>query len=159
MWITVGKKIFSNDVSIINDGKYHGDNSVFYSINDSNKSFIDYYGYEWENTKLIGNIVFRTGSMEENGGWFKNIEIEYINNKGDWIKLKEGFSISPEFDNSNSALNKSHFVDYLIDFSPIKTKGIRITGYAGGGDHWHESSKNSYFTSITELEVYPPLKN
>ena len=159
MWITVGKKIFSNDVSIINDGKYHGDNSVFYSINDSNKSFIDYYGYEWENPKLIGNIVFRTGSMEENGGWFKNIEIEYINNNGDWVKLKEGFSISPEFDNSNSALNKSHFVDYLIDFSPINTKGIRITGYAGGGDHWHELSKNSYFTSITELEVYPPLKN
>jgi hypothetical protein len=159
MWITVGKKIFSNDVSIINDGKYLGDNSVFYSINDSNKSFIDYYGYEWDNTKLIGNIVFRTGSMEENGGWFKNIEIEYINDKGNWEKLSDGFSISPEFDNSNSALNKSHFVDYLIEFSPINTKGIRITGYAGGGEHWHELSKNSYFTSITELEIYPPLKN
>ena len=33
--ITVGKKIFSNDVSIINDGIHKGDNSVFYSINSS----------------------------------------------------------------------------------------------------------------------------
>ena len=33
MWITVAKNIFSKDVSVINDGKIYGNNSVFYSIN------------------------------------------------------------------------------------------------------------------------------
>ena len=49
---------------------------------------------------------------------------------------------------------RDSYMNYLIQFDEIKTKGIRINGDAGGGDHWHEDSKDYFFTSIAELAIY-----
>ena len=92
--------------------------------------------------------------MEENGGWFQNLNIEYLNQKGRWRRILKPVEITPKFDKSNNFVNKAHYMNYLIQFDEIKTKGIRISGNAGGGDHWHEDSKDYFFTSIAELAVY-----
>ncbi|MDG2397662.1 MAG: ADP-ribosylglycohydrolase family protein [Flavobacteriaceae bacterium] len=157
MWITVGKNLFSDNISIINDGKIGGDRSVFYSIDNAKTPHEDYYGYKWETPVNIGNIVFTTGSMEENGGWFKNLKVEIINKKGVWEKIKTPIQILPKFDFSNNFINKAHFMSYRIQFDEVKTSGIRIIGDAGGVDHYHHGSKNVFFTSITELEIYEQL--
>ena len=36
----------------------------------------------------------------------------------------------------------------------MKLKQSANYGDAGGGDHWHEDSKDYFFTSIAELAVY-----
>ena len=157
MWLTVGRNLLSDNVSIINDGKWSGDCSVFYSINDSKSPHEDYYGYLWKQEKEIGNIAFRTGPMEENGSWFQSLRVEYLDNSGKWAIANE-LDIFPTFDTTNLALNKAHFVNFRLQFTPVKSTGIRVIGNAGGGTHWEKNSKNIYYTSITELEVYPPLK-
>jgi ADP-ribosylglycohydrolase/putative Ig domain-containing protein len=157
MWLTVGRNLLSDNVSIINDGKLSGDSSVFYSINDSKSPHEDYYGYMWNQEKEIGNIIFRTGPMEENGSWFQSLRVEYLNDSGTWTSASN-LDILPKFDTTNLALNKAHFMNFRLKFKPVKSTGIRIIGDAGGGTHWEKNSSNIYYTSITELSVYPPLK-
>jgi len=158
MWITVGRNLLSDNVSIINDGKMFGESSVFYSITDSELPHQDYYGYLWNQEREIGNIIFRTGPMEENGSWFQSLRVEYLNDSGTWTSASN-LVILPKFDTTNEALNKAHFMNYRLKFNPVKSTGIRIIGDAGGGTHWDIDSKNIYYTSITELAVYPPLIN
>ncbi|MEM7380744.1 MAG: ADP-ribosylglycohydrolase family protein [Bacteroidota bacterium] len=155
MWITVGRNLFADEVSIINDGKWVGDKSVFYSIDDSTEPHEDFYGYLWEEAQTMGHIAFRTGPMEENGGWFKSLNVEFLNKDGDW-ESTDNLIIAPEMDTTNQVLKKGHFVEYQLSFSPVKSKGIRIKGEAGGGEHWMPESQNAYFTSITELKIFPP---
>ncbi len=157
MWITIGRNLLSNNVSIINDGKWSGDGSVFYSINNSKLPHEDYYGYLWKQEKEIGNIAFRTGPMEENGTWFQSLRVEYLDESGKWATAGE-LDIFPTFDTTNLALNKAHFINFRLKFKPVKSTGIRIIGDAGGGSHWEINSSNIYYTSITELAIYPPLK-
>ena len=155
MWVTVGKNLLSDDVSVINDGRWTGDRSVFYSVNDANGPREDFYGYRWEEPRSIANLAFRTGTMEENGAWFTSLRAEYLDEAGSWTEV-EDLAVSPEFDTTNLELNKAHYTLYRVGFEPVRTRGIRIIGQAGGGSHWHEPSNNIFYTSITELAVYPP---
>ena len=156
MWITVGRNLLADDVSIINDGKWRGDGSVFYSVNPQKYLHQDFYGYVWTSDQEIGNVVFRTGTMEENGAWFQSLRVEFQDESGQW-KEASGLTIFPEFDTTNLELNKAHYIDYLLQFRPVSTKAIRIIGRAGGGSHWQESSRDIFYTSITELSVHAPL--
>ena len=115
----------------------------------------DFYGYRWGEPRSIGNLAFRTGTMEENGGWFTSLRVEYLDDAGSWTDV-EGLEISPGLDTTNLELNKAHYLQYRMGFTPVRTRGIRVIGQAGGGSHWHEPSNNIHYTSITELAVYPP---
>ena len=154
MWITVAKNIFSKDVSVINDGKIYGNNSVFYSINSKKiykKTFMDIHGMI---LKQFLKLFFQQEQWRKMGVGFKNLNIEYLNEKGRWRRILKPVEITPKFDKTNNFVNKAHYMNYLIQFDEIKTKGIRINGDAGGGDHWHEDSKDYFFTSIAELAIY-----
>jgi len=148
--------MFAKDIQILNDGKINGEGSVFYSINHSFKPKTDYYGYEWEEKKLIGLIGFHTGTMEEFGGWSKTLNVEYQDDNLKW-KPVEGLKMIPALVNKDNTDIKPDFVEYLLAFNPVSTKAIRIIGNAGGGDHWFSHNKTPYFTSITELSVHEPL--
>ncbi len=154
MWLTVGHSLYAEKVDIIRDGKTIGEGSTFYSINASPKPKVDYYGYKWEQARQIGLIDFHTGAMEENGGWFSTLDVEYLDQNGKWQKVND-LIISPALVQGKQPHNKPHFVEYLLVFKPVKTKAIRIIGNAGGARHW--SSKPAYFTSIAELGVYDVL--
>jgi hypothetical protein len=156
MWVTVARNLLAEDVSVIGDGRWKGDRSVFYSVSGARGPREDFYGYRWEDPRSIGHLVFRTGTREENGGWFTSLRAEHLDDAGEWAEV-EGLEIQPGFDTTNRELNKAHYTQYRLGFEPVRTKGIRLIGEAGGGFHWHEASNGIHYTSITELAVYPPL--
>jgi hypothetical protein len=154
MWLTVGYSLYSNSVNVINDGVRLGNGSTFYSITEGTKDKVDYYGYEWDESKNVGLIGYHMGSMEESGGWFTSLDVEYKDANGKW-KSVEGLIVLPELLPNEEPFNKAHFVEYLLAFKPIETKAIRIIGDAGAARHWR--NKLHHFTSITELSVHGPL--
>jgi len=95
MWLTVARSLYAPTVSIINDGNRLGNGSTFYSIIDDLKKKVDYYGYEWAQPQKIGLIGYHTGSMEESGGWFTSLNVEYRDAKGNWRSVEE-LNVLPE---------------------------------------------------------------
>ncbi|MFQ5770022.1 MAG: ADP-ribosylglycohydrolase family protein, partial [bacterium] len=154
MWLTVGKSLYAENVEVIRDGRRLGKGSTFYSINSKLSKKVDYYGYEWGTPQNIGFLGYHTGSMEENGGWFTSLNVEYRDKNGHW-KSVEDLVISPSLPPGEKPFNKPHFVEYLLAFKPVQTTAIRIIGKAGGAKHWY--SKLTHFTSITELSAHGPL--
>lgn len=154
MWLTVPYSLYANDVGIINDGKKFGEGSTFYTISGQRSEDIDYFGYEWAEIKNIGLLELNTGSVEENGGWFTSLNVEFSDKNGNW-KPVERLSINPPLPEGKERFNKPHFVNYLLVFEPIETSAIRIIGKAGGVEHWF--SKFTRFTSVTELSVHGAL--
>ena len=157
MWLTVARSLYSDHLdSVIRDGKLTGDGSTFYSINGEPEPRTDYYGYEWSQPQTIGLLGFHTGSMEENGGWFTSLDVQYLDDNGTWVSV-ENLVISPSLVKGDKPHNKPHFVEYLLAFKPVKTTVIRMIGNAGGSKHWY--SKPAYFTSISELSAHSQLPN
>lgn len=154
MWLTVPYSLYANDVEVINDNRIRGDSSTFYSITGSSKPKQDYYGYRWDKPRTLGLLALHLGSMEENGGWFTSLGVEYRTVNGNWQPV-HNLIVSPSLIPGNQPYNKPHFVEYLLAFEPVRTRAIRVIVQAGGSHHWR--SALSYFTSITELGAYGRL--
>jgi hypothetical protein len=154
MWLTVGYSLYANSVNVINDGVRLGTGSTFYSITDDLGEKVDYYGYEWDELKKIGLMSYHLGSMEESGGWFTSLNVEYRDTNGKW-KSVDDLIVLPDLLPNTEPFNKAHFVEYLMAFQPVETTAIRIIGEAGTAEHWH--NKPYRFTSISELSIHGPL--
>ena len=154
MWLTVPHSLYAESVEVIRDGKRLGDGSTFYSIQDHGRPKQDFFGFEWSEPQLVGLLGYHTGSVEESGGWFTSLNVEYRDSDGNWETV-EGLLTSPPLPAGPLPFNKPHFVEYLLAFRPVETTAVRIIGDAGGTDHWRSS--RTYFTSISELTVHGPL--
>jgi hypothetical protein len=154
MWLTVAHSLYTDSVSVIRDGIKLGEGSTFYSIGTDIEKAEDYYGYQWAQPIEIGLVDLHMGSMEENGGWFTSLRVEYLDKNGEWREV-ENLVIVPDLLAGKGRFNKAHFVEYVLAFNPIKTSAIRIIGGAGGVEHWF--SRLTHFTSVTELSVHGPL--
>lgn len=154
-WTTFGNSMYSDTPEIIRDGKLNGAGSVFYSLASKSKiPKVDYYGYAWEEDQEIDMMVFNTGGMEEFGGWFTSLNVQYKNADGKWVNAEQT-SIQPGLPNTDIVFFQPHFAEYVITFKSVKTKAVRIIGDAMIQDHWNKYTKNvSGFTSIAELGVY-----
>ncbi len=154
-WYTFGKPLYAKNISVINDGKLSGDGSVFYSLATKSKlPKVDYYGFGWNNIQEISRIAFQSGCLEEFGGWFTSLNVQYLDEKGKWTSI-EKIKITPSLPETDVVFYQPHYAEYIFEFATIKTKGIRIIGDAMIQDHWHKFTKQvSGFTSITELSVY-----
>lgn len=154
-WYTFGRSMYATRVDVINDGVMGGPGSVFYSLAaKTNLPKVDYFGYSWEKEQSIDMIAFFTGGMEEFGGWFTSLNVQYRDDKGKWWPV-EKIDINPPLPETDIVFFQPHFVEYVINFAPIKTKAIRIIGDTKIQDHWNKYTKHvSGFTSITELSVY-----
>lgn len=151
MWLTVGRSLYAESVKVINDGKRLGNGSTFYSISDDLGKATDYYGYQWDALQNIGLLGFHTGSMEESGGWFNSLNVEYRDENGNWQSVDD-LLITPPIPGKDLPFDKPHFVEYLLAFPTVETTAIRIIGPAGAAKHWR--NKTYRFTSITELSVH-----
>ena len=156
-WYTFGKSMYAKTPDVIRDGKLNGTGSVFYSLAAKAKiPKVDYYGYEWKEDQDIDMLVFSTGGMEEFGGWFTSLNVQYKNDEGKWVPV-EKITMNPPLPKTDIVFFQPHFAEYVITFQPVKTKAIRIIGDAMIQDHWNKYTKNvSGFTSITELSVHQP---
>lgn len=155
MWLTVPRSLYADSVEVIRDGRTGGDGSTFYSIGDdvdeTRGEKTDFYGYAWREPQTIGLVAYHTGAMEENGGWFLTLGVEYRDSNGEWRPV-EKLVTSPSLIPGDEPYDKPHFVEYLLRFEPVRTTAIRIVGRAAGTKHWY--SKQTWFTSIAELGVY-----
>ncbi len=154
-WYTFGKPMYAKNVEVINDGIISGPGSVFYSLAAKAKiPKVDYYGYGWKTPQKISMIALHTGCLEEFGGWFTSLNVQYMNEAGKWAPV-EKISINPALPATDIVFYQPHFAEFVISFSTVETRAIRIIGDAKIQDHWNKYTKNvSGFTSITELSVY-----
>jgi ADP-ribosylglycohydrolase len=154
-WITFGKPIYADTVSVINDGKVNGDGSVFYSIEGKfNKPKIDWFGYEWKEPKDINMMAFNGGCLEEFGGWFTDVDIQYRDETGHWKNVGD-FTSTPALPETDIVFFQPHFAEYVFEFPTVRTSAIRILLQTADIDHWNKPTKGtSDFISITELSVY-----
>jgi hypothetical protein len=154
-WYTFGKPMYAKTVDVINDGITTGAGSVFYSLAAKTKiPKVDYYGYGWKTPQKISMIALHTGCLEEFGGWFTSLNVQYMNEAGKWTPV-EKISITPALPATDIVFFQPHFVEYVISFDQVETKAIRIIGDAKIEGHWNKYTKNvSGFTSVTELSVY-----
>lgn len=154
IWLTVPRSLYAENVNVIRDGKRLGDGSTFYSIEDHGRPKQDFFGYEWSQPQQVGLLAYHSGSVEESGGWFTSLNVQYRDSDGNWEEV-EGLLTSPPLAEGALPFNKPHFVEYLLAFRPVNTTAVRIIGDAGGTQHWR--GNQTYFTSISELSVHGPL--
>jgi hypothetical protein len=154
-WYTFGKPMYAKTVEVINDGITAGEGSVFYSLAAKTKiPKVDYYGYGWKTPQKISMLALHTGCLEEFGGWFTSLNVQYLDKAGKWTPV-EKTSITPQFPETDIVFYQPHFVEYVICFDQVETKAIRIIGDAKIEGHWNKYTKQvSGFTSVTELSVY-----
>jgi hypothetical protein len=154
-WYTFGKPMYAKNVEVINDGKLSGEGSVFYSLAAKTKiPKVDYYGYGWKTPQKISMLALHTGCLEEFGGWFTSLNVQYLNEAGKWVPV-EKISINPALPETDIVFFQPHFVEYVISFPTVETKAIRIIGDAKIESHWNKYTKQvSGFTSVTELSVH-----
>jgi len=154
-WCTFGKSMYAKNVNVLNDGIVNGTGSAFYSIASKSKlPKVDYYGYGWKMPQTISMMALHTGGMEEFGGWFTSLNVQYLNEQGKWTPV-EKTKITPALPADDVVYHQPHFAEYVITFDAVTTKGIRIIGDAKVESHWNKYTKNvSGFTSVTELSVY-----
>jgi hypothetical protein len=154
-WYTFGKSMYAGNVAVINDGITSGEGSVFYSLAaKANIPKVDYYGYGWNSPQKISMMALHTGCLEEFGGWFTSLNVQYMNEAGKWVPV-EKITITPPLPATSIVFFQPHFVEYVISFETVETRAVRIIGDAMVQGHWNKYTKNvSGFTSVTELYVY-----
>jgi hypothetical protein len=154
MYITVGRSLFTGEIAAIRDGRRTGDGTTFYSVEGGEGPKIDWYGYEWAEPQEVGLLAYHNGSVEETGGWFRSLNVEYRDSRGYWHPVNN-LRTWPRLPVDAEPYDKAHFVEYLIAFAPVTTTAIRMAGEAGSQAPW--TGQQRYFTSITELGAYGPI--
>ena len=102
----------------------------------------DWWGYMWPGPYNLDEVVYQTGSMFSDGGWFqRNLQVQVYQN-GTWVTVAGTVTATPAYPYSNAVQAQQTFT---FDFSPTWGNGVRILGTPGGA---------SYFTSIGQLGVY-----
>lgn len=108
--------------------------------NDENKS-ASWWGYTWPRSYTMNKVVYTTGNMFGDGGWFARDLRVQVRRDHTWTDVG-GLSVSPAYPNDSSA-GPNH--TYTFTFDPVAGDGVRVIGAPGG---------TRTFTSIAELAVY-----
>ncbi len=153
-WLTNSRAYYAQDVSVINDGILSGANSVFCSLTSkSNAPRQDWFGYIWDEPRTFDQVAFHYGCLEEFGGWYSNMRIEILDEKGKWTTVNS--SVSPALPESDVVFIQPHNAEFLFTFRPVTSKGVRVIGDDHVEHHWNKYTKNvSAFISVAEVEVY-----
>ncbi len=154
-WYTFGKSMYAKNINVLNDGILNGAGSVFYSLAaKANIPKVDYYGYSWKTPQKISMLALHIGCMEEFGGWFTSLNVQYQDSTGKWQPVVQT-TVDPPLPANDIVFNQPHFVEYVISFPTVETSAIRVIGDAKIQSHWNKYTKQvSGFTSVTELSVY-----
>lgn len=134
---------FGHALSVMTDG-IKVDNANEDSWNGTVKSE-DYWGLTFNKVQGMNKVVYTTGKMFIDGGWFKDGLKVQVRQYGQWVDVSNTI-ITPDYPNDNTAgPNKS----YTIRFDDTWGDGVRVYGVPD-----HVSGYNFSFTSVGEFEVY-----
>ncbi len=153
-WTTNSHSYYARSVDVIADGILDGEGSCFYSLTEkSNAPKVDWFGYEWDEPVTVDLVSFHYGCLEEFGGWYSDMWVEYRNPFGDWQRLNT--VVHPALPESDIVFIQPHFAEFLFFFNPVRTTGIRVIGHDKVQEHWNKYTKNvSSFISVSEVQVY-----
>lgn len=114
---------------------------------DEESKQTDWWGYLWPQPYTFDEVVYQTGAMASNGGWFAgNLQVQVLQN-GQWVPVPQNVYVTPAYPYSSAAQSQA---SYTFDFQPVAGSGVRILGTPGG---------TAYFTSISQLGVYHGGRN
>ncbi|WP_224337681.1 hypothetical protein [Haloprofundus halobius] len=128
------------------NGKYYnsGERGQSEDSWDGTAKPLDFWGYLWETEYALNRVVYTTGAMFPDGGWFANdgdsLRVQ-VRRNFEWVDV-DGLSIEPEYPYDETAGPNN---TYEFTFEDDHGDGVRIIGVPGG---------NAAFTSIGELEAY-----
>jgi hypothetical protein len=111
------------------------------SYNGSGLRSLDFWGITFNHVYAFNKVVFTTGNVFGDGGWFTSGLRVQTRCNGIWIDVS-GMTVTPVYPNNNTA---GAHLTYAFTFNTVAGDGIRIAGVPGGG---------AYFTSISEFEAY-----
>ena len=153
-WLTIPKTYRAYTVDVINDGVVSGPGAAFYSLGEkSNAPKQDYFGYRWEQPVTTDMVSFHYGPLEEFGGWYSNLHVEYLDEDGSWQPLEA--KITPDWPFCDEVFFQPHNGEFIFSFPAVTTTAVRVIGDDALLVHWHKYTKDvSAFISITELQVY-----
>ena len=121
----------------LNDGNLTQDEDDW----DQEVKPLSWWGYTWNQAYNINKVVYTTGNMFSDGGWFGSGLTVQVRQNFQWVNVSS-LSVAPAYPYSSSAGTN---MTYTFTFANTWGDGVRIIGAPGGTSH---------FTSIAELAVY-----
>ena len=100
-----------------------------------------WWGYTWNEAYNLNKLVYTTGKMFDDGGWFSSGLTVQVRQHFNWIDVTD-LHITPDYPYAQTAGTN---ISYTFTFADTWGDGIRIIGAPGG---------TASFTSIAELAVY-----
>ena len=111
---------------------------------DGSQKDADRWGYVWPRAYHLSRVVYTTGAMYPDGGWFAGtaggLRVQ-VRREHAWTDVT-GLRITPPYPYDDTAGPNRRFE---LAFDPTWGDGVRIVGPPGGA---------ATFTSVAELEVY-----
>jgi hypothetical protein len=108
---------------------------------DLDTKAVDWWGYTWPRPYRIDQLVYRTGDIFPNGGWYAGDLRVQVRQNFKWIDVT-GVTIAPPYPYSPAA---GAHATHTFTFAETWGDGVRIVGAPGG---------TSQFTSISRLGVF-----
>ena len=115
--------------------------------------YTTYWGYLWGSPYFFDHIVYYTGDITTNGGWFTDLKVEVTQDGTTWQSVPI-LDISPAMDFSDQPQGKQDFKRYDIDIPAVRGTGIRINGTPGGPGIDAYQTINGPYTTTAELQVF-----
>jgi len=105
----------------------------------------DFWGYEWPREHTMDRVVYTTGWMFGNGGWFASDLRVQVRRDHRWVDVKR-LETTPAYPYDPSA---GPYKTYTLRFKRTSGDGVRIIGAPTPGPQG-----DGWFTSIAELAVF-----
>lgn len=118
-----------------------GDGSESEDDFDGSPKTLDWWGYQWPCPYNLNQVVYETGKVFPDGGWYASAPRVQVFQKFHWVDVA-GVSVTPSYPANATA--GAHRV-YTFTFPKTWGYGVRIVGAPGGSGH---------YTSIARLAVY-----
>ena len=156
-WTTNSMDYYTESVEAINDGIIKGPHSVFATVTEkSNAPKRDYFGYRWEQPIKTNMVAFHYGCLEEYGGWYSNMHVEYLDAEGNWQPIEA--TVTPALPESDVVFIQPHFAEFVFEFEPVETTAVRVIGDNCVLIHYNKYTRNvAGFVSVSEVQVYEAI--
>jgi AraC-like DNA-binding protein len=106
---------------------------------------LDWYCLEFPGPVRFNCIELTVGWPFRDGGWWKSMNLEVQLAPGQTWQSVRNFHCTPEYDFSDSPVNRRPYETYLLSFDDTQAAAVRLIGVPGG---------LASFTSLARLAVY-----
>ncbi len=108
-------------------------------------SGFDWYAFDFGEMVTINSVEMTMGCCYSDGGWWTSLAVEAYRAETDTWHIVEPLTFSPPYNFEDMRENHRPFSSYLITFSEVRTRKVRLIGKPGG---------IAQFTSLSRLAVF-----